>query len=214
MRSRARAGSHWRPFPRTRPRAARASGLGSEGRWDGVRERWRSQLHPHRARTRACGGLRERGEVVRGGGVVSSLFLFSILCSCGAPRAGIPTTAPSRRWSKSTGGSPHHQNFIRVQRETKSPVKARLGRDGRNVRAHRRAVGLWFVVVLVSDLIFRVVRACVCVGSLRAVDSAGAFERATAGRAATRAAAYAAPERASVAGTRARDARAWVGGGG
>ena len=87
--------------------------------------------------------------------------------------------------------------------------------DKRNVRAQRRAVGLWFVVVLVSDLIFRVVRACVCVGSLRAVDSAGAFERATAARRNARcAAADAAPERASVAGTRARDARTWVGGGG
>ena len=161
-----------------------------------------------RARVVACGSGGSGGA---GAELCLPSSFFLALCSCGAPRAGTPTTAPSRRWSKSTGGSPHQQNFIRVQRETKSPVKARLGRDGRNVRAHRRAVGLWFVVVLVSDLIFRVVRACVCVGSLRAVDSAGAFERATAGRAATRAAAYAAPERASVAGTRARDARAWVG---
>lgn len=62
-----------------------------------------------RARVVACGSGGS-------GGAGAELFLPSsflrALCSCGAPRAGIPTTAPSRRWSKSTEGSPHQQNFI------------------------------------------------------------------------------------------------------
>ena len=45
------------------------------------------------ARARACGGLRERGQGGRGGGVVSSLFLFARpvqlwRASCGHPNHG------------------------------------------------------------------------------------------------------------------------------
>ena len=166
------------------------------------------------ARARACGGLRERGQWGRGGGVVSSLFLF--------PR-------PVQLWRASCG-HPNHgaiSQMVKINGRQSASAEYHLSSERNEIacegaawtgetfeRSQRRAVGLWFVVVLVSDLIFRVVRACVCVGSLRAVDSAGAFERATAARRnARRAAADAAPERASVAGTRARDARAWVGGG-
>ena len=214
MRSRARAGSHWRPFPRTRPRASRASGLGSEGRWDGVRERWRSQLHPHRARARARGGLRERGQWGRGGGVVSSLFLFPRPVQLWRASCGHPNHGAISQMVKINGRQPASAEYHMSSARNEIACEGAAWTGETFERERRRAVGLWSVVVLVSDLIFRVVRACVCVGSLRAVDSAGAFERATAARAATRAAPDAAPERASVAGTRARDARAGGGGGG
>lgn len=175
MRSRARGGSHWRPFPRTRPRAARASGLGSEGRWDEVRERWRSQLHRHRVRARACGGLQERGQGGRGGGVASSLFLF--------PR-------PGQLW-RASYGHPYHgaiSQMVKMNGRQSSSAEFRMsserneiacegGLDGRNVRAQRRAVGLWFVVVLVPDLIFRVVRACVGVPAGSAARPCGGCAR-------------------------------------